>query len=204
VLPFYNPGDAVARTITDLGDAMRRAGIRHQVLAVSDGSTDDSAASVAALADPAVELIELPLNQGKGAAVRTGFARATGEYVAFIDADGDIAPSHLVDYLERARRRPRPRVRVQAPPRCGVGGHGRTQGDQRGFSTFVSCLFRLGSTTPRPGPSCCAASSPPTCSPGCRSAASPSTSSCSSWPAGVVTGPLHAAGAPRRASPDSP
>lgn len=44
------------------------------------------------------------VNRGKGGALATGFTRARGRLIGFIDADGDIDPSHLADYIEEALR----------------------------------------------------------------------------------------------------
>ena len=101
VIPFYNPGDALRPTVQRLVDVAEEAGLSYEVIAVSDGSTDGSEATIEGLA-PTVRVVLSPRNLGKGAALHRGFALAHGRYVGFVDADGDIDPRHVVDYFHAA------------------------------------------------------------------------------------------------------
>ena len=67
---------------------------RTEVVVVDDGSTDETAATARQLLAPLPHhrVISLPVNRGKGAAVRTGVALARGPYVAYMDADMAIDP----------------------------------------------------------------------------------------------------------------
>jgi glycosyltransferase involved in cell wall biosynthesis len=56
------------------------------------------------LRDEHFRLIELDRNYGKGEALRIGMKAATGRYVGFIDADGDIAPELMASFAEQAAR----------------------------------------------------------------------------------------------------
>lgn len=103
VVPFYNPGEALRPTVERLVSCLRESGTTFEVIAVSDGSTDGSERSIEGLADEVTVVVQ-PHNRGKGAALQRGLSMATGAYVSFVDADGDIDPAHLVDYLERAKR----------------------------------------------------------------------------------------------------
>ena len=46
-----------------------------------------------------------PANSGKGNALREGLAAAKGKYLGFIDADGDIPPTHVSEFLSVIRSR---------------------------------------------------------------------------------------------------
>jgi dolichyl-phosphate beta-glucosyltransferase len=69
----------------------------YEVLVVDDGSSDGTVAAVEALAQehPAIRVLRLPCNQGKGAAVRRGMLDAEGIFRLFTDADGATPISEL-------------------------------------------------------------------------------------------------------------
>jgi dolichyl-phosphate beta-glucosyltransferase len=68
-----------------------------EVVVVDDGSSDDTAD--AALAAGADQVVVLPENRGKGAAVRAGMLVARGRTVAFTDADLSYSPDQLVTVI---------------------------------------------------------------------------------------------------------
>jgi dolichol-phosphate mannosyltransferase len=84
VIPCYQEADAL-----DAGLEALLALPAKEWVFVDDGSTDGTAARLAAAAarDPRVVVRTHPSNRGVGAAMRTGFAAATGEVVVAYDAD---------------------------------------------------------------------------------------------------------------------
>lgn len=93
VVPFYNPGTQLRPNVLNLLAALRRCQVSFEVIAVSDGCTDDSAETIADLEGGELRRLALPRNQGKGAALRLGLREGRGRYVGFIDADGDLDPA---------------------------------------------------------------------------------------------------------------
>ena len=95
VVPAYNEGPRIATTI----DALRSKldGIDLELVVVDDGSAD----STADFAEEAGAdlVLRQPRNAGKGAAVRAGFARATGAAIAYTDADLAYPPDQLLAVL---------------------------------------------------------------------------------------------------------
>jgi glycosyltransferase involved in cell wall biosynthesis len=96
VVPAFNVG----RYIADCLDSITEQGAwqRSQVLVVDDGSTDDTAAVVAAYAaeHPRVLLVQRSNGgPGAGAARNTGFDLVDTEYVMFLDGDDELAPGGL-------------------------------------------------------------------------------------------------------------
>ena len=72
-----------------------------EVILVDGNSTDDTV-SVARAAYPGIVVVQQE-GKGKGAALRTGFANARGEYIVMIDADGSMDPGEIVRYVDRLR-----------------------------------------------------------------------------------------------------
>jgi glycosyltransferase involved in cell wall biosynthesis len=88
VIPVYNEAATVARVV---GRALA-GGRAAEVVVVDDGSTDGTGAALAGIADPRVKVLRHDRNRGKGAALRTGFAAATGDVVVVQDADLEYDP----------------------------------------------------------------------------------------------------------------
>lgn len=71
-----------------------------ELVVVDDGSQDRTAELLGTVDDPRMRLIQHPHNQGKGAAVQTGVAEATGEYLVILDADLEYDPKDIPRLLE--------------------------------------------------------------------------------------------------------
>lgn len=91
IVPTFNEEDGLPATLRELLPTADRLGWR--VLVVDDGSTDGTAATLAAV--PGVRVIRHPLNRGYGAALKTGIVNAKTRWVAFYDADGQHNPADL-------------------------------------------------------------------------------------------------------------
>ena len=90
VIPAYNEHQRLSRSLEILWAHLARSGHRDtEVIVVDDGSTDTTADLVRewSVRWPALRLLQLPSNEGKGAAVRAGVAASHGDVVAFTDAD---------------------------------------------------------------------------------------------------------------------
>jgi glycosyltransferase involved in cell wall biosynthesis len=95
VVPCFNEAASIATTLKRVLDSP----FTGEVLVVDDGSTDDSAAVVERIGDSRVRLLRQPENQGKGAALRRGFAEASLPFVLVQDADLEYDPSDYPDLL---------------------------------------------------------------------------------------------------------
>jgi len=96
VIPCFNEARTVESCIETVL-AIQDADLRLQLIVVDDHSTDRSADIVEKLAARHTEIVLLrhDVNRGKGAALRTGIARATGDFVAIQDADLEYDPQDL-------------------------------------------------------------------------------------------------------------
>ena len=103
VIPAFNEEDGIGAVIERAlpnGCELAKLGLGFELVIVDDGSRDRTAELVAA--HPDVRLIRHPVNRGYGAAIKTGFRCATGDYLAFIDADGTYPPESLPDLCRAA------------------------------------------------------------------------------------------------------
>ncbi len=99
VIPAYNAAAHLPTVI----DRVARHVRRERIVVVDDGSTDGTRAA-AERVGVAVEVH--PQNRGKGAAIRTGIARASALGVAYailLDADGQHNPDEIPAFVARAR-----------------------------------------------------------------------------------------------------
>ena len=96
VVPSYNE----EQTIATLLDRVLASPWVAEVIVVDDGSTDRTGDVAAAVDDSRVQLVAHDHNRGKGAALRTGFALATGDYVIVQDADLEYDPAEYPLLLE--------------------------------------------------------------------------------------------------------
>jgi dolichol-phosphate mannosyltransferase len=99
VIPAYNEARFIGTLLeqiqaVDLG----RLGIQKQIIVVDDCSADGTAGIAAAVAGVTVK--RMPVNGGKGAAVRAGIDLAAGDYLIIQDADLEYDPNDYVPMLE--------------------------------------------------------------------------------------------------------
>ena len=96
VIPCYNEAGTLAACL-DRVFAIQDETLRLDVIVVDDASSDGSAeiAERCAATHPGITVLRHSENQGKGAALRTGIRRATGDLVAIQDADLEYNPRDL-------------------------------------------------------------------------------------------------------------
>jgi glycosyltransferase involved in cell wall biosynthesis len=100
VIPCFNEEQTLAACMSRVL-AIQDESLSLEVIVVDDCSTDRSAAIAEDFAHqhPQIRLLRHRKNQGKGAALRTGFREVTGDFVAVQDADLEYEPMELKDLL---------------------------------------------------------------------------------------------------------
>ncbi len=97
VIPALNEEDGIAEIVQRVRaseSVLNEVGVWElEVIVVDDGSTDQTAKIVESL--PQTRLIRHPVNRGYGAAIKTGFANAKGDLLAFLDADSTYPPEYF-------------------------------------------------------------------------------------------------------------
>lgn len=106
IIPLYNKAPYVG---TAIASVLASGPAIHEVIVVDDGSTDDGPEIVAGLNEPKVRLIRQK-NSGVSAARNRGIRAASGDYIAFLDADDYWTPGYI-SQIE---------AMIAAYPECGM------------------------------------------------------------------------------------
>lgn len=97
IVPVYNE----CATIGHVLERLRQTGLPLEIILVDDGSNDGSSDILDRCAvSRDVLLIRHPHNRGKGAAIRTGIAAATGDVIVIQDADSEYDPDDIRGLLQ--------------------------------------------------------------------------------------------------------
>ena len=152
IIPVHNGAAFIADAIRSILD---QGGAALEVIVIDDGSTDGSGDIAATFPNVAVHR---QLQGGVAAARNRGLALATGEFVAFLDADDLWLPGKLAAQLEAMAHEPRPDYVVckvrhvktapdgTMPPDNGIG-----TGEER-LGILMQCMLARRSAFERVGP----------------------------------------------------
>ena len=102
LIPAYNEAATVGVAVKRLLDIRYPCDI--ELVIVNDGSADHTMEILSSIDDPRVKVTEHPVNRGKGAAVRTAAALATGEYMLIFDADLEYSAEDILSLLGPLQR----------------------------------------------------------------------------------------------------
>jgi glycosyltransferase involved in cell wall biosynthesis len=100
VLPAYNEAENLGQVIPEIVSYISKIDTKFRIIIIDDGSTDDTASTITALAKKHPQIVgeSMPRNLGKAAALKRGFALAEalgGQIIIMMDADGQDDPAEL-------------------------------------------------------------------------------------------------------------
>lgn len=96
VIPVYNE----IETINEILKRVQSVPHDKEIIVVDDRSTDGTTEFLSQISDDNITVLFHPVNRGKGAALRTGFERVTGDIVIIQDADLEYDPSEYGRLIE--------------------------------------------------------------------------------------------------------
>lgn len=96
LVPAFNEADSIVETIERLRQILDQASVTYEIIAIDDGSQDNTAA----LAESAgARIVRHPANGGYGRALKTGIRAASYDWCAIVDADGTYPLERFPDLL---------------------------------------------------------------------------------------------------------
>lgn len=102
VIPLLNEADSLPALYEELTTVLASLGLPYEMIFIDDGSTDESARTLAHLysADPRIRIVQFRRNFGKSAALDAGFRASRGEAVITMDADLQDVPAEIPKLLQ--------------------------------------------------------------------------------------------------------
>ncbi|MBI5631745.1 MAG: glycosyltransferase family 2 protein [Elusimicrobia bacterium] len=142
IIPCHNEEENIRRFETELCPSLQSLGMLYEVILVDDGSTDGSAEAMKVLsAYPSIKVLSHGSNRGMGAALRTGFAQAKGQWIMTLDADLTFHPSQIAQLL--AHQKETWADMVSGSPLLTPEGLAKVSWTRRLPSAVINGLYRL-------------------------------------------------------------
>lgn len=104
LIPVFNEANTLEQLLKMVVNIQLPDSIQKEIILVDDGSTDDTPEVakhfITSHASANISLISLPKNKGKGAAIRAGLEKVSGEYLLIQDADLEYNPQDYPTLLK--------------------------------------------------------------------------------------------------------
>ena len=104
IVPAFREGPRIHNNLLLLLAELEKIGVDYEVLVVSDGNTDETVSEAERVPSDRVTVLAYAVNEGKGFALMHGVRHARGELIAFIDADMELDPSGIGNFVAIQRQ----------------------------------------------------------------------------------------------------
>ncbi len=99
IMPAYMKEDVIQHALKDTEDLLKGYEAPYEIIVVDDGSKDRTRERASSYKSKHVKVTGYRKNRGKGGALKHGVKYATGDLIAFMDADTDLHPERLECFL---------------------------------------------------------------------------------------------------------
>lgn len=106
IIPMCNEEENVRNTVEKIGAILDKNESQWEIIVVNDGSVDKTVEIVEELIqkDNRIKIVSHSANCGRGKALKTGFAKASGDIIVTIDADLSYSPEHIPILTEELKK----------------------------------------------------------------------------------------------------
>ena len=102
---FYNEQDNIRNVVRSLLMELNKNKVNYELILVNNGSSDSTPRIIENIrkSNPRIKQINIKKNQGYGYGVISGLNAAKGEYIGFIDGDGQVSPRYAIDAYNKIK-----------------------------------------------------------------------------------------------------
>lgn len=105
-IPFYNEEDNVEEVLNALYSVLKSTSIEYEILAVDNGSIDNTGKILNELNKKidTLKVLSVSVNGGYGSGIISGLKKGLGEYIGFMCGDNQVEPVSLIDVYNKAKK----------------------------------------------------------------------------------------------------
>lgn len=100
IIPAYNEEDSILSVLNDIKKVLEKTDIFYEIIVVNDGSTDNTKTLLESKIESNIILLNHPYKKGYGFSLKDGVKKAQGDFVLFIDADGQQYPEDILELIK--------------------------------------------------------------------------------------------------------